>query len=285
MILAKTIKGYGLGEAGEGKNITHQQKKLNDGGAARVPRALRHPDLRRGGRPGAVLPARRRQPGDALPARAPHEARRLPAQRAAPSRRRSRRRTTRSSPSSSRARTSARPRPRWCSCACWPSCCATKALGPPDRADRARRGPHVRHGGAVPPGRHLLPRRAALRAGRPRDAAVLQGSDGRADPRGGHHRGRLDVLVHRRGHGLRHARRAHDPVLHLLFDVRLPAHRRPGLGRGRHAAAAGSWSAAQRGARRSPARGCSTRTGTATFWPTPTRTSWPTTRPSPTRSR
>jgi pyruvate dehydrogenase E1 component len=30
VILAKTVKGYGLGEAGEGKNITHQQKKLND---------------------------------------------------------------------------------------------------------------------------------------------------------------------------------------------------------------------------------------------------------------
>lgn len=30
VILARTIKGYGLGEAGEGKNITHQQKKLND---------------------------------------------------------------------------------------------------------------------------------------------------------------------------------------------------------------------------------------------------------------
>ena len=30
VILAKTIKGYGLGEAGEGRNITHQQKKLND---------------------------------------------------------------------------------------------------------------------------------------------------------------------------------------------------------------------------------------------------------------
>jgi pyruvate dehydrogenase E1 component len=29
VILAQTIKGYGLGEAGEGKNITHQQKKLN----------------------------------------------------------------------------------------------------------------------------------------------------------------------------------------------------------------------------------------------------------------
>jgi len=30
VILAKTIKGYGLGEAGEGKNVTHQQKKLNE---------------------------------------------------------------------------------------------------------------------------------------------------------------------------------------------------------------------------------------------------------------
>jgi pyruvate dehydrogenase E1 component len=30
VILAHTIKGYGLGEAGEGRNITHQQKKLNE---------------------------------------------------------------------------------------------------------------------------------------------------------------------------------------------------------------------------------------------------------------
>jgi pyruvate dehydrogenase E1 component len=30
VIIARTIKGYGLGEAGEGKNITHQQKKMND---------------------------------------------------------------------------------------------------------------------------------------------------------------------------------------------------------------------------------------------------------------
>jgi pyruvate dehydrogenase E1 component len=30
VILAKTVKGYGLGEAGEGKNVTHQQKKLNE---------------------------------------------------------------------------------------------------------------------------------------------------------------------------------------------------------------------------------------------------------------
>ena len=30
VILAKTVKGYGMGEAGEGRNITHQQKKLNE---------------------------------------------------------------------------------------------------------------------------------------------------------------------------------------------------------------------------------------------------------------
>ena len=30
VILAKTIKGYGIGESGEGRNVTHQQKKLNE---------------------------------------------------------------------------------------------------------------------------------------------------------------------------------------------------------------------------------------------------------------
>jgi pyruvate dehydrogenase E1 component len=30
VVLAKTIKGYGMGEAGEGRNVTHQQKKLNE---------------------------------------------------------------------------------------------------------------------------------------------------------------------------------------------------------------------------------------------------------------
>ncbi|MBN1589765.1 MAG: pyruvate dehydrogenase (acetyl-transferring), homodimeric type, partial [Pirellulales bacterium] len=30
VILANTVKGYGLGEAGEGRNVTHQQKKLNE---------------------------------------------------------------------------------------------------------------------------------------------------------------------------------------------------------------------------------------------------------------
>ena len=30
VVLVKTVKGYGLGESGEGKNISHQQKKLNE---------------------------------------------------------------------------------------------------------------------------------------------------------------------------------------------------------------------------------------------------------------
>ena len=30
VVLARTIKGYGLGEAGEGRNVTHQQKRLNE---------------------------------------------------------------------------------------------------------------------------------------------------------------------------------------------------------------------------------------------------------------
>ena len=114
-----------------------------------------------------------------------------------------------------------------------------KEIGKLRRADRSRRIAHVRHGGAVPPGRHLLARRPALRAGRHRHAALLQGSEGRPDSRRRHHRSRLDVVVHRRRHRLRDARREHDSLLHLLFDVRLPADRRPDLGRRRQPHAAG----------------------------------------------
>ncbi len=42
---------------------------------------------------------------------------------------------------------------------------------------------------------------------------------------------------------VRHARHADDPDLHLLFDVRLPAHRRPDVGAGRPAGPRGSCSA------------------------------------------
>ena len=46
----------------------------------------------------------------------------------------------------------------------------------------------------------------------------------------GHQRGRLARLVHRRRHRLFDPRRQHDPVFHLLLDVRVPARRRSHLG-------------------------------------------------------
>ena len=91
------------------------------------------------------------------------------------------------------------------------------------RADHSRRGPHLRHGSAVPPVRHLCQRRPALRAGRCQDAARLPRGQERPDPGRRHHRSRGDVVVHRRRHRLCHPRHPDDPVLHLLFDVRLPA--------------------------------------------------------------
>ena len=58
------------------------------------------------------------------------------------------------------------------------------------RADRPRRVAHVRHGGHVPPARHLEPARPALHAAGRRPADVLQGEQGRPDPAGRHQRGR-----------------------------------------------------------------------------------------------
>jgi pyruvate dehydrogenase E1 component len=83
VILAKTVKGYGMGEAGEGQNITHQQKKMGEN----VLRAFRDrfgidlPDeriaevpflrLTEGGREQAYLRERREALGGALPTRRP----------------------------------------------------------------------------------------------------------------------------------------------------------------------------------------------------------------------
>ena len=49
-------------------------------------------------------------------------------------------------------------------------------------------------------------------------------------PARGHRRGRLGGHLHRRCDQLRHPRRADDPDVHLLFDVRVPADRRRLLG-------------------------------------------------------
>ncbi len=116
--------------------------------------------------------------------------------------------------------------------------CSDKDARQAHRADRARRVAHVRHGRAVPPDRHLESGRPEVHSGRLRPADVLPASrqTGQILQEGINEAGGMSRLD-RSGDVVLDARRDHDPVLHLLFDVRLPAHRRPRVGRGRHALA------------------------------------------------
>ena len=76
----------------------------------------------------------------------------------------------------------------------------------------------------------LRPRGPALHPGRRRPRPPLRRERLGSGPPGGHHRGRRDGGLHRRGHLLRHVGRAHDALLPLLLHVRLPAGRRPAVG-------------------------------------------------------
>ena len=160
VILAKTVKGYGMGEAGEGLNISHQQKKMGEN----VLRAFRDrfgivdlPDEKvaeaavpavQGGQPGAGLPARSAAQalGGALP-RAAAEVDRDPAGPGAVGVRR---------PAQAHRRAhdlhddGVRPDPDHAA--------ARQADRQAGGADRARRVAHVRHGGPVPPVRDLVAR-------------------------------------------------------------------------------------------------------------------------------
>ena len=127
VILARTIKGYGLGEAGEGKNITHQQKKMNEDELrafrTRFGIPISDADISKTPfyRPAddsveiTYLRERREALGGYVPTR-------KIAQRAA-----------RAGPGRAlrgvlrRAPRAARRRRRWCSCGCCRSCCATRS--------------------------------------------------------------------------------------------------------------------------------------------------------------
>ena len=50
VILAKTIKGYGMGQSGEAQNVAHQAKKNGQGFVETVPRPFRHQGNRRANR-------------------------------------------------------------------------------------------------------------------------------------------------------------------------------------------------------------------------------------------
>ena len=92
-----------------------------------------------------------------------------------------------------------------------------------DRADHPRRGPNLRHGRALQGVRHLRVPGPEVRARRPRPPAVVQGVDRRAAARGGHHRSGGDVVLDGGGDQLRTSWGADGALLHLLLHVRIPA--------------------------------------------------------------
>lgn len=228
VILAQTVKGHTLGAGFASKNANHQMKKLSTDEFKQMRDLLELPikdsDFIDGvvpyGHPGADSPEvrylqeRRAALGGPAPSRRTHA-------RSAARRRRQDVRVLRQGLGQPErgdddgVRTARQgPGPRQGD---------RQALG----ADRAGRGAHVRYGVAVPVPRDLLPQGPDVRAGRPRPAHVLQGSQERPDPQRGDHRGRFDGGLHRRVDVVRDARRSDDPLLHLLLDVRLAAYGRP----------------------------------------------------------
>ena len=228
VILAKTVKGYGMGDAGEGQNVTHQQKKMGRtrfGPSATGSRSP-SPTIRSRTLPSTARPRKARRPCTCTSAAGPSADSCPPGRTGRPG---SRSPASRSSRVRSRAagpggldhdglRAAAdRPPPR-------------PERRTPGRADRSRRGAHVRNGRPVPPARDLLVQGPALRAPGRRPAHVLPRGRQGPDPRGGDQRGRGLLVLDRRRHVVFEPRPDHDPVLHLLLDVRIPADRGPRLG-------------------------------------------------------
>ncbi len=193
VILAKTVKGYGMGAVGEGKNIAHQQKKMPiealrqfrdrfqipipDDKLAEIPYYRPAPDSPEGKylrelreKLGGPLPQRRRK-SVSLEAAKPEPFKPL-LEATAEGREIS---TTMAFVRlADRAREGSEHRQA-------------------HRPHRARRVADLRYGGALPPAGHLLADRPALRARGFRPADVLQGGQDRPDPPGGDQRGGRDV--------------------------------------------------------------------------------------------
>ena len=126
VILAKTIKGYGMGVSGEGQMITHQAKKMTEDALLQFRDRFELPLTDEQVRAAEYYKPPDDAPEMRLPARAPRGARR----RSLPARRRDGRaaagaRASSCSSRSSRAPATARSRPRWRSSACSRRCCAT----------------------------------------------------------------------------------------------------------------------------------------------------------------
>ena len=236
VILAKTIKGYGLGSHFAGRNATHQMKKLTLDdlkGLPRQPAASRSPtsSSRRDPyqppyyHPGAddeTHPVPARAPRRSSAARCPsagstHEPLKLPDDSAY------------DEVKQGLGQAAGRHHDGVRAPAQGPD--ARQGVRPAHRADHPRRGAHLRHGLVLPDDQDLQPARAELHLGRRRADAGLQGVRRRARSctSGINEAGSVAAFT-AVGIVLRHARRADDPDLRLLLDVRLPAHRRLDLG-------------------------------------------------------
>ncbi len=131
---------------------THQQKKLERDGAARLPRPLRPAADRRRRRPTRLLQARRRQRRDALPARAPRALGGYAARRAGAARRRVAVPPLESlSPTSPLHAEGKEMSTTMAFVRMLGNLLKDPHAGPARRADRRRRGAHLRHGQPVPP--------------------------------------------------------------------------------------------------------------------------------------
>ena len=235
VILAKTIKGWTLGPDVEGRNATHQIKKMTKDQLRRAPRPAVPPrrDPRRGARRrrAAVLPPGRGL--DRVPVHdgAPPGARRLAARsarraHAAPLElpdRQAVRRAARRAPASRRCR------PRWASpacCATWPATSSSARGSCRSSPTRPARSAWTRCSGA----RDLRRRRARCtsRSTTTCCCRTTRRPDGQILEEGITEAGSMASFI-AAGTELRHPRRADGAVLHLLFDVRLPAGRRPHL--------------------------------------------------------
>jgi homodimeric-type pyruvate dehydrogenase E1 component len=262
VILARTIKGYGLGEAGEGKNITHQQKKLNESDLKtfRDRFGVPIPD-------DAIADAPFYRPDEDSP-----EVTYVKARRKALGGFRAEARGGGAGDQAGDARHLRRVLRRQRSQGVHDDGvredAGEDAARQGDRqargANRPGRSAHVRHGVALPRRRHLLEHRPGLRAGGHGHAALLQGSERRTDPGRGHHRSR--DRFRRGSRRARPTRRRASTRFRSSSTTRCSASSASATSFGRPPtrAAAGSCLVAPRGGRRSPAKDCSTRTATVT---------------------
>ncbi len=189
VILAKTIKGYGMGESGEAQNITHQQKKMSHESIRRFRDRfqLPVPDDQLDEVPYVTFPPgspefkymedRRMELGGYLPTR------RRKAEPLAVPELAAFERFLKSTDDREISTTMAFVQ-------ILQLLLRDKQHRQAHRPDRPRRVADLRHGGPLPPARHLEPAGPAVHAAGRRPADVLQGEQDRPDPAGGHQRGR-----------------------------------------------------------------------------------------------